>query len=195
MPLPEKVIEQLGREPSPETQGWAVGALMFSGGILFLALAIYFGLTMGYEPYLQNQLNGTQAQVSALNNSISTSDQTQLIDFYSQIANLQTLLASHTLPTQFFSWLEANTEANVYYQSLTLTSEDNATFSGVAATEGDLNQQVAIFENSPEVSSVTVSSIAAPQLGVNNAGWTFNLTLVMKPSVFLAFSQPSPSNQ
>jgi hypothetical protein len=194
MPLPQKVIEQLGREPSTETQGWATGALVFSGGILFLALVIYFGLTMGYQPYLQNQLNATQTQISALNNSISASDQTQLIDFYSQIANLQALLSNHVLSSQFFSWLEANTEANIYYQSFTLSSQSHVTISGVAATEGDINQQLAIFENSPEVSAVDISSVAAPQIGAGT-GWTFSMTLDMNPSVFLASSQSGQSSQ
>jgi len=185
MPLPEKVIEQLGREPSSGSQGWAVGALLFSGGMLFLSLAIYFGLTMGYEPYLQNQLSATQSQVSALNNSISASDQAQLIDFYSQIANLQTLLKNHAHSSQFFSWIETNTEANVYFQSLTLTSQDQATLAGIAATEADVNQQIAVFESSPDVSSVSVSSVNAPQLTGNNTGWTFSVVLTMKPAVFL----------
>jgi hypothetical protein len=61
MPLPEKVIEQLGQEPSG-TQGWATGAIFFSFGILFLSVAIYFGLTLGYAPYLQGQLKDTQAR-------------------------------------------------------------------------------------------------------------------------------------
>lgn len=188
MPLPQQVIERLGREPS-ETQGWAVGALLFSGGILFLSLAIYFGLTFGYEPYLQNQLNTTDGQVSALNNSISANDQTQLINFYSQIANLQTLLQNHIHVSQLFSWLETNTEENVYYQSMTLTGQDQVTLSAAAATEADVNQQIAIFENSPEVSSVSVSNVVAPELAGSNADWTFEVTLMMNPSVFLASTQ------
>ncbi|HUC31375.1 MAG TPA: PilN domain-containing protein [Candidatus Paceibacterota bacterium] len=186
MPLPEKVIEQLGREPSG-TQGWASGALFFSGGVLFLAIAIYIGLTFGYEPYLQSQLTSVQDQISALNQSISASDQSQLIGFYSQIANLQTLLQNHRLSSQLFSWLEQNTEANIYYQSLALTAGNQVTLAGVATSEADINQQVAIFENSPEVSSVTVSDVSAPQLLAS--GWSFSMTLVMNPSVFLASSQ------
>ena len=186
MPLPEKVIEQLGRE-SPRTQGWALGALFFSGGILFLTVAVYFGLTLGYEPYLQSQLSSVQNQVSTLGTSVSVSDQSQLIDFYSQIANLQTLLQRHTFSSQFFSWLEQNTEANVYYRSLALTQGDQIALSGAAATEADVNQQVALFENSPEVSSVTISNVTAPSLLGN--GWTFSATLIMNPSVFSASSQ------
>ncbi len=186
MPLPEKVIEQLGRETS-ETQGWATGALFFSGAILFLAVAIYVGLTFGYEPYLQGQLANVQSQVSAQEKSISTSQQSQLIDFYSQIANLQTLLKNHILSSQFFSWLEQNTEANVYYQSITRTPGGQITLTGTGKSEADVNQQIAIFENSPEVSSVTVSSVTAPQL--LQTGWNFSLTLIMNPSVFLAAQQ------
>lgn len=193
MPLPEKVIEQLGQEPT-KTQGWATGALFFSGGILFLTMAIYYGLTFGYEPYLQNQLNGVKNQISTLGQSVSASDQSQLIDLYSQIANLQTLLQKHTLTSQFFSWLEQNTEANVYYRSLALTGGNQVALSGTAQSEEDVNQQVAIFENSPEVSSVTVSNVTAPSL--LGGGWTFSVTLVMNPSVFSA-SAPSanPSGQ
>jgi hypothetical protein len=186
MPLPEQVIEQLGREPTSGTQGWAVGALLFSGGIFFLSLVIYFGLTFGYEPYLQSQLSTTQNQVSALDNSISASDQSQLINFYSQITNLQTLLQSHVLTSQFFAWLEQNTEANVYYQSFALATGNQITLTGAANTEADVNQQVAIFENSPEVSSVGVSNVAAPQ--TPGGKWSFNTTLIMNPSVFLVSS-------
>jgi hypothetical protein len=186
MPLPEKVIEQLGQE-APKTPGWALGALFFSGGILFLSVAIYFGLTLGYEPYLQSQLTSVRNQVSTLGNSVSPSDQSQLIDFYSQIANLQTLLQRHVISSQFFSWLEQNTEANVYYRSLALIQGDQVALSGVAASEADVNQQIAVFENSPEVSSVTVSNLTAPSL--LGSGWTFTVTLVMDPSVFLSSSQ------
>lgn len=179
MPLPEKVIEQLGREPT-STQGWAVGALLFSGGLLFLALLIYAGLSFGYEPYLQSRLTSEQNQMNALSQSIPASQQTQLIDYYSQIANLQSLLQTHVSAPEFFSWLEKNTEANVYYQSFTLTSGDQIALTGVGSTEADVNQQIAIFENSPEVSSVSVSNVSAPEL--LQSGWNFSLTLIMDPS-------------
>lgn len=188
MPLPEKVIEQLGQD-TPKTQGWAWGALSFSVGILFIAIAVYFGLTFGYEPYLQSQLASAKNQVNTLGNSVSASDQSQLIDFYSQIANLQRLLQQHVSTSQFFSWLEQNTEANVYYHSLALTQGNQIVLSGVATSEADVNQQVAIFENSPEVSSVSVSNVTAPSL--IGSGWTFSATLIMNPSVFLSSAQQS----
>ncbi|HEY5220915.1 MAG TPA: hypothetical protein VIJ29_02080 [Candidatus Paceibacterota bacterium] len=185
MPLPEKVIEQLGREPTG-TQGWALGALFFSGGLLFLALLVYAGLSFGYEPYLQSQLTSEQNQMNALDQSIPASQQSQLIDYYSQIANLQSLLQSHVNAIQFFSWLEKNTEANIYYQSFSLTSRDQVSISAAGSTEADVNQQIAIFENAPEVSSVTVSNVSASPLLGGGGGWTFSITLVMNSSVLSA---------
>jgi Tfp pilus assembly protein PilN len=96
-------------------------------------------------------------------------------------------LQNHVLASHFFTWLEQNTEANVYYQSLNLTQGTQVTLSGVAKTEADINQQIAVFENSSDVSSVSVSNVTAPQL--LGPGWTFNATLVMSPSVFSASTQ------
>jgi hypothetical protein len=188
MPLPEKVIEQLGREPTG-TQGWALGALFFSGGLLFLALAVYAGLSFGYEPYLQSQLTSQQNKMNALDQSIPATQQAQLIEYYSQVANLQSLLQNHVNATQFFSWLEKNTEANIYYQSFTLSAGGQVTLTAVGSTEADVNQQIAIFENAPEVSAVTVSSVSAAPVVGGGGGWTFNVTLAMNQSVLSASSQ------
>ncbi len=147
MALPQQVIEQFGREPA-ETQGWAFGLIFFSGGILFLIVMIYLGMTLGYEPYLQSQISKSQNQISNLNQSISVSDQSNLIHFYSQISNLKSLLQKHVLSSQLFDWLEKNTEANIYYQSFTMTSGYKVNITGYATTEADINQQVAIFDNS-----------------------------------------------
>lgn len=185
MPLPQKVIEQLGREP-PKTSGWAPGALLFSGGLLFIAVMIYAGLVYGYEPYLTSDITNTQNQINTLSNSISATDQTQLIDFYSQLSNLQTLLQGHVLSSQFFTWLEKNTEANVYYQSFALASGNQVTMTGDAASEADVNQQVSIFENSPEVQSVAVSSVSSVD---GSTDWKFTVTLTMAESIFLQSTQ------
>jgi hypothetical protein len=182
MALPEQVINQLGKEPAG-TPGWAYGAIFFSGGILLLAIVTYLGITFGYDPYLQSQISNTQNEVTKLNASISPTDQANLINFYSQISNLQTLLKNHVLSSQFFSWLEKNTESNVYYQSFALTAGDKVTITGGAANEADINQQIAIFENSPEVKTVSVSSVsAAPTVG----GWNFTVSLVLNSSLFLS---------
>ena len=180
MALPEKVIEQLGREPV-KTPGWAFGMVLFSGGAFFIVLIIYFGLTLGYEPYLNNQIQATQDQITQLGQSISPTDQANLLNFYSQVSNLRTLLRNHALSSQLFTWLEQNTEANVYLTTFNFTNGDQIAFSANAKTEADVNQQIAIFETSPLVQKVSVTTVAAAQQGT---GFTFGVTLVLDPSIF-----------
>lgn len=186
MPLPQQVIEQLGNPPEANRSPVS-GALLFSIGMLAIVAVLYCGITFAYEPYLNAQVMGIKDQVSKANASISADQETRLIDFYSQISNLQSLLSHHVYTSGFLSWLENNTEGNVYYQSLDLTAGDRVTLKGVARTEADVNQQLAVFESSPDVASAVVTSIApASSAGGNVSGLAFSVTLTMKPSVFTA---------
>lgn len=176
MALPQQVLDRLSREP-PKTPGWSVGLLLFSGGIFLIALAVYFGMVFGYEPYLASQVSGITEQINTLAKSVSPQDEAQLGTFYSEMTNLQGVLANHVTLSSFFSWLEKNTEANVYYTNLAIASGNRVALTGEAASEADVNQQVAIFEAAPEVRSVALSTVS---LSSQTGEWQFSATLVMK---------------
>jgi hypothetical protein len=181
MPLPQQVIEQLGRE-SVKTPGWSSGILFFSGTLLGIMVAIYVGLAFGYKPYLTNSIARAKSQIGALSDSISSADQAELVTYYSQISNLHALIGSHVYFSRFLTWLEGNTEANVYYGSLSFTSKNQVLLSVLARTQADVNQQIAVFESSPDVAGVSVPDVSfSPTAGM----WTFSLTLILKPSLFL----------
>ena len=185
MPLPQQVIDRLSNDP-PETPGWSFGIIMFSGGIFLLLLLIYFGLTIGYTDYLNSQLQSQATQATKLGQTITTSDQTNLINFYSETTNLNTLLANHIYTSQFLAWLEANTQANTYFSSFSLSlapAGDRATLTVVGASEADLLQQLDIFEASSQVQSMTISGITLT--GATGA-WQCSVSLTMDPSVFTA---------
>lgn len=189
MPLPQQVIEQLGREPTA-TPGWSSGILLFSGSILAIVLVTYLGLVFGYEPYLNAQIKTAEGQASQLGQSISASDQANLVAYYSEVANLHTLIGGHVFFSQVLTWLENNTEANVYYGNFKFTSGNQISFSAYGKTEADVNQQLEIFEGSPNVQAVSVGTIAfSPTVGM----WEFDVTLTMQPSVFLWQSSTAPS--
>lgn len=179
MALPQQVIERLTRE-NPETPGWSLGILTFSGGILFIALAVYFGLVFGYEPYLASRVSQLNGQVDALAKSISPDDQAKFVALYSEITNLKGTLANHVFFSHFLSWLETNTEANVYYSSFAFTGGNQISLAGVAKNEADVNQQLAIFETAPAVKAMSVSSVA---LDTGNGTWKFNAILTMDTSL------------
>ena len=175
MALPQQVLERLSREP-PQTPGWSFGILFFSGGLLFVALFIYFGLTLGYEPYIQGQIAGVTTQISTVAQSISPQDQAQLVKFYSEISNLNRALQNHVTLTPFFAWLEKNTEGNVYYTNLAFSGGNRIALSAKAPTEADVNQEISILEHAPEVQSATISNIT---LDSQTNQWSFSISLIM----------------
>ena len=82
MPLPQQVIEQLGKE-TETSQGWATGTILFCGGVLLLVAAMYCGMKFAYEPYVNNQIKQAQNQIATAGNTVSVSDEQQIINFYS----------------------------------------------------------------------------------------------------------------
>jgi len=185
MPLPQQVIDRLAKEP-PKTPGWSAGLLIFGIGIFAITVLIYLGLAYGYEPYLNSQVTNVNGQIQTLSNSISPGDQTKLVAFYSEAANVQTTLANHVTFSRFLSWLETNTEANVYYTHLSFSSGNQISLSGSAASEADVNQQMAILEAAPEVKSAVITAVSLASTG--NV-WNFSLSLTMDPKAVLRAAQ------
>src|SRR3989344_362854 len=124
MPLPQQVIDRLSKEP-PKTPGWSFGMILLSGGMFFIALALYAGLAYGYTPFVDGKIADMQTQLESLARSISSEEQGKLVTFYSEITNIKTVLANHVIFSGFFSWLEKNTQANVYYTRAALTGSNN----------------------------------------------------------------------
>lgn len=178
MALPQKVVEQLGREPV-NTPGWSVGLLMFTGGILVLLLGIYFALLQIYGPYLTTQTAQLNDKLNALAKTISQEDQTKFIAFYSEIANLKTVLANHVSASHFFTWLEQNTEANVYYSNFSFSTGNKVVLGVVAPAEADIAQQLAIFENAPAVKNMSFSTVSYVP---SSNTWQLSVTLTMDPA-------------
>lgn len=172
MPLPEKVIEELGRE-TPQVPGWSSQLLMFSGTIFLISWLIYFGIAYGYTSYLQSRAKNLNDQIQVFAQQVPVGEQAKIIDFYSQIVNLKQLLGQHVYISSFFGWLEKNTDPNVYFTSLNLSAVDNsAGLSGVARTIVDMNQELLDLSTQPEVVKVTVGSVAYA-----NGLWQFNATV------------------
>lgn len=188
MALPQQVVEQLSHG-STRTPGWSSGILLFSGSVLLVIVLIYAGLRLGYEPYLNSQLSSLEVQAQKVGQSVSAADEANLVKFYSQISNIQSLIKNHVFFSQFLTWLEKDTEANVYYTSMVFTSGNQIVLVGVAKTSADVSEQVAAFEASPAVSAVSLSSVTFSP-AVNE--WTFSAILTVRPSVFL-WSSTSPS--
>ena len=153
---------------------------MFSGTIFFISLVIYFGLTFGYKAYLNSSIAKLHDQTEAFSQQVPEGDQKKIINFYSQISNLKTVLASHVFSSQLFGWLEKNTQVNVYYDKFNLNVlNGQLPLSGIGKTMDDINQQLAIFQSHKDITKITLGN-------VNFSGglWHFDVTLTFRPGYF-----------
>ena len=72
-------------------------------------------MSIGYESYLNTRSAGMDTQLEELSNSISQKEQQKFAGFYSQIANLKTVLGQHIFSANIFPFLEKHFAANFLY--------------------------------------------------------------------------------
>lgn len=188
MALPTQEIEKIVRGPSG-AQGSYKQLLLLSGSLLAISLIFYFGLTLGYEPYLMGQRENLKSQVLDFAKQVPAVEQANLTNFYSQLINLKTLLGRHPSTSNIFPWLEKNTQENTYFTKFgfNLTTYQ-VSLLGVSKTTDDAAMQAAIFESQPEVLRMNFNNLTASPTG----GWQFNITLFMDPK-FLGVSGAVPA--
>ncbi len=195
MALPEQSVERLGREPV-QTPGWSSQILMFSVTVFFIGLAVYFGLVLGYKPYLENQVAALDKQIETFNVQIPQEEQAKLVSFYSQVINLQNILDKHPLSSKILSWLERNTSSNVYYSKMTMTAfpgtmnEIQLNLSGFAKSPDDFSKQIVTFQKDPFVRRFIINNFSSPAGG---AQWRFETTLFMSGDVTSQFATTTAS--
>ena len=179
MPLPQKVIDRLSREPAG-TPGWSSQLLLFAGGLFAIAILVYGGIAFGYRPYFEGQRKKLNDKIQAFIQQIPLAKQEEITSFYSQLSNIKTLLDKHVMVTPVLQWLEGHTQKNVMYQQLTTDpSAGRISFSASAKSIGDVEEQLAVFEKAPDVRGVDFGSIGIGEKGA----WTFQGTVVLNPKV------------
>lgn len=197
MALPTQEIEKLAKAPT-EGQGSYKQLLMLAGTLLFLSAVLYFGLTFGYAPYIENQISSVTARSAELDKRVTKEKQDELIAFYSQISNLSTLLAKHPNTIKIFSWLESNTQPNIYFSKLSFNlATYQMSLIGVGKTPLDIAEQINIFERTSEASRVNFNNISS----MTGGGWQFNVAVFLDPKfiaaagITVAETIPIPSSQ
>jgi hypothetical protein len=179
MALPEQVVERLSREPLM-TPGWSGRLLMFASTVFFLSVAVYIGLTFGYKPYLSSQVQKLDDEIQKFNQETPAADQNQLVVFYSQLANLNTVLKGHVAASPLFDWLEAHTQTRVMFSKFAFSAQNGQlALTGISKGMDDFVEQLAIFQAEPMVQRITVNNVSVIPAG----GWQFDVVLFLDPSV------------
>ncbi len=182
MAFPTQEIEKLAKSSTGE-QGSYKQLLMLGGTLLFISAVLYAGLTFGYAPYIESQIVSVQAKSAELDKKVPKEKQDQLIAFYSQISNLSTLLAKHPNTLKIFSWLEANTQPNIYFSKFSFNlATYQLSLIGVGRTPLDIAEQINIFEKSSEVARVNFNNVSSMAGG----SWQFNVSVFLDPKFIAA---------
>ena len=174
----EAGYDQVGRSGPAAIWPWRMFA--FSGFILLVVIIVYFGLRIGYEPFLKNRIEQIDTELENLTATIPQEEQEQFIAFYSQLVNLQTLLKTHPMSSEIFSFLEENTNSRVYYTGLDLDAQDRRlSLDGVAASYDVLVQQLETFG---QLETVERYSVTESQVRDNQV--RFRLIIFFTPDFF-----------
>ncbi|OGY98315.1 MAG: hypothetical protein A2681_01315 [Candidatus Liptonbacteria bacterium RIFCSPHIGHO2_01_FULL_56_18b] len=159
---------------------------MFGLTLLFISTFTYFGLIYGYEPYLTRRVQDLEAQIRAFSAQIPVESQTNIIRFYSQLANLNSLLRSHLKASPAFAFIENAAHPNVYFTKFDMNADNRGiSLSGVARSVRDITEQVRAFQERPEVEQATFNNVNVGQSGL----WQFDVTLVVRDVLL----HPSPA--
>lgn len=178
MALPASAIDQLSRNPVG-TPGWSGRLLMFSSTLFFLSLSAFFGLNFGYKPYLDRQADRLDNESRIASQEIAAGEQVKVVDFYSQLANLEKILKSHVYASQAFAFFENTTLPRIYFSKLDFNAPTRrANLTGMAESVEDVTKQVQLFQGRPEVESATFSNVT---LLAGGKAWQFDVSIIFAP--------------
>ncbi len=179
---PKNLNEQFITEPVAIGLPWRL--LVFSIVLFALSLLIYFGMSIGYESYLNSKVSGLDKQLDQLSSSINQKDQQQFVGFYSQIVNLKTVLGQHIFSANIFPFLEKNTLPQVSYAEAKFSGASyGLELQGRAFSLQTLAQQLAQFEKAPELQAAVLKSTNFNQSGTIDfvISLTFQSSFLSKP--------------
>ncbi len=176
----KSALEQQLKTPTKMPVGWPWRLLIFSTIILGTATISYFGITLGYKPYLNSQISVLDSKINDLSKTIGNDQQKNLITTYSQLVNIQNLLDSHTVTSKLFDLLEKNTLTQVYYVSLDLSLlEKRLKIDGSAPSYDILSQQLEVLRKTPNIERVIVNDSKI----IDDGTVRFSIQLIFKPEL------------
>lgn len=139
--------------------GWPWRFLMFSFLTFLVSILVYIGLAFGYKPFLAGQIEKKDAEILAQAASISKENQEKLIQVYSQMINIRSLLDGHVFPAGVLTMLEQKTHPKVFFTSADLKSaERELELEGLAATFSALSEQLEIFSKTPNIEKYSLNN-------------------------------------
>src|SRR3989338_3259204 len=174
----QNIREQFEPENLPVGWPWRLFSVSL---IIFLATVIsYLGLVFGYEPFLVSKISEIDQEFEQLAQSVPKEDQEKFSQFYSQLANLKSLMENHIVSSRVFPLLEQITNKKIYYASADLKiSERKLELEGVADSYEILSEQLESFSRNSSIERFIFN-----QSQLSGGKVQFSAVLIFKSEVF-----------
>lgn len=140
---------------APRSPAWFGQLMSFAIVILVFVIVIFFGVTFGYRPYLEKRVSALDTKISDFSRRVPADEQANILTFYSQLANLKTVLGKHTATPAFLSWLEDGTLKTVHLTKVTMNmASRQIQITGTAPSQNDVALQIAAYQARPGIERV-----------------------------------------
>lgn len=179
-PSYEQVVSRAPRSPA-----WFGQLMAFAITLLALSVVVFLGITFGFRPYLENRVTALDQEIQDFTRKVPEQEQKDIATFYSQLANIRTVLGKHTATGAFMTWIEGGTTQQVQLTKVAFNAGSRQVqVTGIARSAPDVATQVVAFQNLPGVERVDFRNSA-----LSGAGTTFDLNITVVPGFFTAAQQ------
>lgn len=164
--------------------------LFYFVGALLLGAILCYGIFVLKTYLLEEKISQFNSQIAAYGTMEQKASEKQVLDYKKKIDDFSSILATHKISSNIFTFLETITVANVWFSNFDMAQSTNEMrLAGEAETMEALSRQVELFEASKgRIASITVlSSQVAP-----NGKVKFILNLVLDPAIF-TYLAPAPA--
>lgn len=161
--------------------------ISLSGAAILIIVLAYVGLFI-WEKEAQAKDEILLNQIKTLNQQITEAESyvKDILKFQKKLKLASGLLEQHIYWTNFFTFLEENTLADIYYFDFSGDTGGEYQLSAAAKSFSGITRQLKIFKNNNNVEDVKTSGGQAgeAQAGGQNGSISFQMDLKVKPEIF-----------
>ncbi len=156
---------------------------LFYFATILLAATVFSYLIFDFKVQLQNKkIQQIEIASLSLSNRNSQADNKKVIDYKKRIDDFASVIDSHKITSNTFSFIEKNTLKNVWFSDFSMQQNTNGLIlSGQSKDAKTLSNQIGIFESNKDyVLDISVLNTNIDEEGKIN----FVLNIILNPSVF-----------
>lgn len=159
----QTLLEQELSKTDKNIVGWPFKLLSFALIVFALVGGLYLGLEYGFKGiYLSSKMKAVDNKLNSI--EFRGEQKNNLINFYSQIYNINDILSSRKIASKYVEILEKSTIKEISYDNININSA-NKKFTievrGKANTFGTVAQQVELYKKIEGVKNVSFSSLSS----------------------------------